>query len=208
MTNDRSFRVKPPKRKVEDQLPIVMQGGTPGTPGSVWRNGSGVPSNSLGINGDYYVNDDNGDVYRKVSGAYVFEFNISGNSPVPLLYSAENKSGGTLARGQPVATHSTGTGFVAALGAGLSRPAVGLLYEDTLNTVAGRVQKDGMFVLADWTPITGATTLVRGPYYLHPTTSGKLTSTAPTTAGQLVQPIGYAVATDTLEVEIQSSILL
>ena len=44
--------------------------GPPGTPGSVWRNNSGPPSNSLGINGDYYLNNDNGFVYQKVSNAY------------------------------------------------------------------------------------------------------------------------------------------
>jgi hypothetical protein len=48
-------------------------GGTPGpqgTPGSVWRNGSGSPSNSLGINGDYYLNNDNGFVFQKVANVY------------------------------------------------------------------------------------------------------------------------------------------
>lgn len=46
--------------------------------GSVWRNGSGVPSNSLGSNGDYYLNDDNGDVYLKASGTYSVVANIKG----------------------------------------------------------------------------------------------------------------------------------
>ena len=48
-------------------------GGTPGpqgTPGSVWRNNSGPPSNFLGINGDYYLDNDNGFVYQKVANAY------------------------------------------------------------------------------------------------------------------------------------------
>jgi hypothetical protein len=48
-------------------------GGTPGpqgTPGSVWRNGSGPPSNSVGINGDYYLNNDNGFVFQKVANVY------------------------------------------------------------------------------------------------------------------------------------------
>jgi hypothetical protein len=56
-------------------------GGTPGpagTPGSVWRNGSGIPSNSLGINGDYYLNNDNGFVFQKVAGAYVQVASIKG----------------------------------------------------------------------------------------------------------------------------------
>ena len=44
--------------------------GPPGPPGSVWYNGSGPPSNSLGVNGDYYLNDGNGDVYQKVGGTW------------------------------------------------------------------------------------------------------------------------------------------
>lgn len=52
--------------------------GTAGTPGSVWRNGTGVPSNSLGVDGDYYLNDANGDVYQKSGGAYSKVANILG----------------------------------------------------------------------------------------------------------------------------------
>ena len=46
--------------------------------GTVWRNGSGAPSNSLGANGDYYLNDDNGDVYKKTAGVYSIVANIEG----------------------------------------------------------------------------------------------------------------------------------
>jgi hypothetical protein len=56
--------------------------GAPGTPGSVWRDGSGVPSNGLGINGDYYLNRavgaGNGDVYLKTAGTYSVVGNIKG----------------------------------------------------------------------------------------------------------------------------------
>lgn len=60
-----------------DQITGGIQGAA-GTPGSVWRNGSGVPSNSLGIDGDYYLNDNNGDVYLRSSGAYAVVANILG----------------------------------------------------------------------------------------------------------------------------------
>jgi hypothetical protein len=52
--------------------------GAAGAAGSVWRDGSGVPSNALGINGDYYLNDATGDVYFKASGAYTIVANIKG----------------------------------------------------------------------------------------------------------------------------------
>lgn len=57
--------------------------GPPGTPGSVWRNGSGIPSNGLGINGDYYLNNDNGFVYQKTSGAYTQIATIKGADGLP-----------------------------------------------------------------------------------------------------------------------------
>lgn len=54
--------------------------GTPGLPGSVWRSGSGVPSDSLGSNGDYYLRTSNGDVYYKSSSTYSVIGNIKGPS--------------------------------------------------------------------------------------------------------------------------------
>lgn len=52
--------------------------GTPGAPGSVWREGSGAPSNALGIDGDFYLDGDTGDVYEKAAGAYSVIANIEG----------------------------------------------------------------------------------------------------------------------------------
>lgn len=44
--------------------------GTQGNPGSVWYNGASVPSNSLGINGDYYYRYTTRDIYFKVGGSW------------------------------------------------------------------------------------------------------------------------------------------
>ena len=52
--------------------------GTNGAPGSVWYNGSGAPSGGLGINGDYYLNNVNGDVYQKSGGSWSVVANIKG----------------------------------------------------------------------------------------------------------------------------------
>jgi hypothetical protein len=52
--------------------------GAAGAPGSVWRDGSGAPSNGLGIDGDYYLNSSNGDVYQKASSSYAVVANIKG----------------------------------------------------------------------------------------------------------------------------------
>ncbi len=52
--------------------------GDPGTPGSIWYNGSGIPLLTLGDNNDYYQNNDNGDVYHKQSDTWNLISNIKG----------------------------------------------------------------------------------------------------------------------------------
>jgi hypothetical protein len=44
--------------------------GAEGTPGSIWYQDSGTPSNLLGINNDFYLDTDNGNVYQKVLGIW------------------------------------------------------------------------------------------------------------------------------------------
>ena len=60
-----------------DQITGGLQG-TAGTAGSVWRDGTGVPSNSVGADGDYYLNRSNGDVYKRSGGVYAIVTNIQG----------------------------------------------------------------------------------------------------------------------------------
>jgi hypothetical protein len=77
----------------------VGPAGPTGPAGSVWRNGTGAPSNSLGVNGDYYLNDTNGDVYLKTAGTYSIVANIKGAPGTP---------GATGPTGPAGATGSTG----------------------------------------------------------------------------------------------------
>jgi hypothetical protein len=44
--------------------------GTAGVDGSAWYSGAGVPSDATGVNGDYYLNTTNGDVYFKAGGTW------------------------------------------------------------------------------------------------------------------------------------------
>lgn len=44
-----------------------------------FRFGSGVPSNTLGKNQDWYLNTDNGDVYYKEAGVYSMKINVKGS---------------------------------------------------------------------------------------------------------------------------------
>ena len=64
------------------QGPTGCQGpaGNDGAVGSVWHNGSGVPGAGLGADGDYYLNDDNGDYYKKVTGSWVLQDNLKGDT--------------------------------------------------------------------------------------------------------------------------------
>jgi hypothetical protein len=52
--------------------------GATGAPGSVWREGTGVPSDGLGIDGDFYLDGANGNVYKRITGTYVLQCNIKG----------------------------------------------------------------------------------------------------------------------------------
>lgn len=52
--------------------------GEKGEKGSIWRTGSGVPSNSLGVDGDYYLNNDNSDYYERIAGVYQLQGSLQG----------------------------------------------------------------------------------------------------------------------------------
>lgn len=52
-------------------------GGVGGS-GSTWLNGSGVPSSGTGSDGDYYLDNDNGDYYSKEAGSWSLLGNLTG----------------------------------------------------------------------------------------------------------------------------------
>jgi len=55
-----------------------ISGGTTPGGGSAWYDAAGVPDVGTGVNGDYYLNTTNGDVYKKVTGSWVLSGNIKG----------------------------------------------------------------------------------------------------------------------------------
>jgi hypothetical protein len=68
---------------------------------------------------------------------------------------------------------------------------------------------DGFVTKADWTAITGTSLLTPGAdYYLSSSTAGMLTTVAPTSTGLYVTPVGRAVTTTILDIEIEQNILL
>ena len=79
-------------------------------------------------------------------------------------------------------------------------------------STAGSVQHDGILVATttQWDAVTGLTGgLVKDNiYYIDAATAGKLTSTAPTTAGQFVKEIGTAISTTEMQIGIRIRIKL
>lgn len=124
-------------------------------------------------------------------------------------YSAENKDGSTISAGMACAVHTSGVGVVKASAADASKIAVGLIRADTASTFAGDVQTEGLFTLADWTAVIGSMALAaKATYFLDPMTPGTLTATPPTTSGQIVQIVGTSVSADTLDLTMETPILL
>lgn len=63
--------------------------------GSIWRSGAGAPSSGLGVNGDYYLNSTNGDVYLKSGGTYSIVANIKGPTGATGPIGATGSTGAT-----------------------------------------------------------------------------------------------------------------
>ena len=87
------------------------------------------------------------------------------------------------------------------------------MYDATTAAAAiGNVATDGLMVgsTAQWDAITGQTggLTFNSTYFLDPTTAGKLTTTPPSTAGQVNVLIGTAISATALDLEIQPPILL
>lgn len=90
---------------------------------------------------------------------------------------------------------------------------IGLVKDASITAAQpGNINTSGilMATTTQWDAVAGTTGgLVPGTvYYLSDAVAGKLTATAPTTVGSLVIPIGVAISTTELKIEIKPSILL
>lgn len=146
--------------------------GTDGTNGSVWRNGSGVPSNGLGIDGDYYLDNATGNVHSKAAGVYTIVANIQGADGQDGTDGSDGTNGAVWRNGSGVPSNALGvdgdyyldnaTGNVYAKAAGVYTIATNLKGPDGTDGVdgaPGSVWRDG----------TGAPSNalgVNGDYYL------------------------------------------
>jgi hypothetical protein len=60
--------------------------GREGGAGATWRSGAGAPSDSLGENGDYYLDESTGDVYLRTENFYSIVLNINGGGGVTNVF--------------------------------------------------------------------------------------------------------------------------
>jgi hypothetical protein len=112
--------------------------------------------------------------------------------------------------GQPVYLSAASTVKRAQANAALTQRVVGIVSDPTIAAAAnGLVALAGPITLttAQWDAVTGQTGgLTPGPYYLDPASPGKLSTVG--TSGQYFVPIGNAINTTTLAINLQPSILL
>jgi hypothetical protein len=54
--------------------------GVPGASGGAWLFGAGIPSNSLGSDGQTFYSTDTGGVYQKATGAWVLQGTVTGQN--------------------------------------------------------------------------------------------------------------------------------
>lgn len=117
-------------------LSLIGGSGTNGVNGSTWFNAAGAPSGGTGINGDYYLNTSNGDVYQKVSGSWTLIGNIKG---------------ATGATGATGSTGSNGTnGATWFQGSGVPSSGTGVNGDFDLNTANGDIYQK---ISGTWTLI-------------------------------------------------------
>lgn len=128
---------------------------------------------------------------------------LEGRSP---SYSGEADEG--ISAGQPVYGLSglTAVGVARADTAAKSKVA-GVAVADTGAGFSCSYLADGRLELSDWTSATGSASLVPSAVYYLSLTGG-LTTTAPTTTGELVVRVGKARGTTVLDIEISPPVLL
>lgn len=169
-----------------------------------WYYGNDAPV-TLHANGNFYIVLSTGAIYHQEFGVWVL-IKIGGQQEIT-SYSAVADS--DMNAGQPVYLKSNGH-------IGLARANVigtaivsGILLVDVLSTFAVSYIKESSLCLNDWTLVIGTTNLTMGAvYYLDSDLDGHLTSVAPVLSGEFVCPVGQAVNTTTLAIEIEPKILL
>lgn len=131
----------------------------------------------------------------------------------PDLYSRTNNNAGAIVIGQAVYVDGAGTVDLAQADALSTSEVLGLVADVSIAAAAsGGILTDGRLVATttQWDAVTGQTGgLTPGAkYYLSAATAGMLTTTAPNVDGNVVAPVGKALSTTEMEINIEHTILL
>ena len=135
--------------------------GTQGPTGSVWYNGTGYP-NPTGVNGDYYLDKSNGNVYQKQTGLWNTPVaNIFGPSGAQGIQGATGPTGAGGSGGGTGATGATGSagiqGATGATGVQGSQGITGVTGPTGTSGSIGQTGATGSSGAVGQTGVTGAT---------------------------------------------------
>lgn len=129
------------------------------------------------------------------------------------LYNRTNNNVASIVIGQPVYVDSAGTVDLAKADALSTAEVLGLVFDISIaNSASGGILTDGKLTATtiQWDIVTGQTGgLTPGTrYYLSAATPGKLTDIAPIVDGEVIAPVGVALSTTEMEINISHTILL
>jgi hypothetical protein len=121
-----------------------------------------------------------------------------------LLTTMTNGNGGAITIGQPVYVSAADTVDLGdASATATATPTIGLVFDTSIASAAsGNIITHGRITNADWTTATGGVTLTAGATYYLSETTGQITATAPVTVGSWVVPVGIALSTTDLLVNV------
>lgn len=87
----------------------IFQAGLDGTDGKTVLNGSGVPSDGVGSDGDFYINTDTYEIYLKASGTWGSPTSLIGADGDPGLNGSDGADGKSVLNGSGVPANGLGT---------------------------------------------------------------------------------------------------
>lgn len=124
-----------------------------------------------------------------------------------------NANGGSLVIGTPVYVSVGGSVDKADAGATSTTKAIGLVADTSIATTAsGNIAVAGILTATtgQWDAVTGQTGGLTGgaTYFIDAGTSGLLTTTAPSGAGEYVAAVGIALSTTKMKIHIQPTVQL
>ena len=129
------------------------------------------------------------------------------------IISETNGNAGTINIGEPVYVSDDDEVDLARANASGTKNVIGLVASTSIATTAtGNILTDGILTAStgQWDAVTGQTGgLTAGArYFLSAATAGRLSVTAPTTVGQYVAPVGVALSTVSMRLDIDTDVLL